>query len=55
MNMEITKYFMIVAIDSWGLNEEVNEYIKQGWVPFGSPFGQGTHLYQAVVKYSAYC
>lgn len=33
------------------LEETVQNYIKQGYQPYGNPFVDGDHYYQAVVKY----
>ena len=32
-------------------NKTINEYIKDGWEPYGSPFADGNFKCQGMVKY----
>lgn len=41
---KIVQYTIVVT-------REVNDYIKDGWQPFGSPFIDSVTAHQAMVKY----
>ena len=53
MEEQILKYYLLFDDDREGLEERIKIYLDQneGWHPFGSPFGKGKYLYQAIVKY----
>lgn len=56
---KIIEYIIIEDHDSLCLGERINEYIEEGWQPYGSPFSanessSGSITYsicQAMVKY----
>lgn len=37
MSKKITEYFLKTNCDRDQLNEDINEMIRDGWQPFGSP------------------
>lgn len=49
----ITDYRLLSYNLPHNLEETINNYIQQGWQPFGSPFVDGDHYYQAIVQYSS--
>lgn len=46
----ITAYRLLSYNLPHNLEETINNYIQQGWQPFGSPFVDGDHYYQAIVQ-----
>lgn len=46
----ITAYRLLSYNLPHNLEETINNYIQQGWQPFGSPFIDGDHYYQAIVQ-----
>jgi hypothetical protein len=49
----ITAYRLLSYNLPHNLEETINNYIEQGWQPFGSPFVDGDHYYQAIVQSEA--
>jgi len=45
----ITRYELLTAADTQELSRRVNDRIRAGWEPFGSPLAQGGDLLQAIV------
>lgn len=44
-------YRLICEKDVDVLEEQVENYIKDGWTLYGFPYTDGTHQYQAVIFY----
>ena len=49
---EITEYD-IVVFNGTGGAPLVQQYIEDGWQPWGSPLKTGNNIYQAMVKYAS--
>lgn len=46
----IEKYEILEERESWKLSENVNRYIKNGWIPQGGIMFNGNKIYQVMVK-----
>ena len=57
---EITEYILLYGTTGKGISDKVNEHLKKGYQPFGSPSAvvssennRAHEIYQAMVKYVA--
>lgn len=54
MNRKILEYFTAIDTDTKGLDKQVDDFVEQGYEPYGSPYiipGDKIQVCQAIVRY----